>query len=264
MFTGLLGRDNVNIRNGDRRRAPGYLELLRDTAYNRTRLGDSPIHHRNGDRPLPLNPRAFDLLAHADETLGRWFCAAHGQGPQWTSTRQATMAAMCAYWLAEHTALLARLPDVDSCFDEVRALIAAIERCINRPPPLLACGPCPTLVGPNVECGYVLQAPAEAVEITCRQCGSTHSVDRLKKQVLAAIGHRRYTRADLLRLLDCLGEPIPRQTISDWIRDGKLHCRGYLRPGPPGALPRFGLTRQSPADKPVYRLEEARALRRSR
>ena len=264
MFAGLVRRDMVG-RAGDRL-GPGWLECLADAAYNRTKLGNAPVHRYRAEPSLPLNPRAWELLDQAGETLIRWLGIASGSqyATLWQSTGDWAPYAAAAKWLAEHTAALAGHEDADCCFDEVRALIAAIERCVNRPPPLLACGPCPTLIAPTVECGYPLEAPFEAVEITCRSCDTVHNVERLRKLLLVTIGHRRYTRAELLRLLDCLGEPIPRQTMSDWIRDGKLRCRGYLRPGPDGVLPRFGLTRSSPQDKPVYRLEEARALRRSR
>src|SRR5262245_32362865 len=195
MFAGLVHRELIgrtDIHDG-----PGWLEVLADSAYNRTKLGDAPAHRYKAEPSLPLNPRAWELLEQAGETLLRWLSiASHGQSAAlWTTTGDWAPYAAAAKWLAEHTTAVAWCDDADLCFDEVRSLIAAIEYCVNRPKLLLACGPCPTLIAPMVECGYPLEAPVETVEITCRSCGVTHNVECLRKQLLATIGHRRYTRA---------------------------------------------------------------------
>lgn len=286
MFEGMFIRQLVDWRTGRSVRGPGYLELLADAARNRTRLGDGgrrrysagrlvtytderPATNGNGTEGQRILERDLDngklalkcvltdgrVNGHAVELLNR----ARATTVKWSAEL------LNARWGAKMTKganALAGHPQAKQCFEEMDTLIKDIERCINRPVDPIAVGPCPTLIAPDRECGRALEAYPGVVEVTCQVCRVTYNVERQRSVHLAAIGHRRYNRQDLAAMMIRIGEPVPRQTMHDWIHSERLKCRGYQRPTAEGKLPRFALTKQSDKDKPVYRLEDARALRR--
>jgi len=274
MFEGMFTRELVNYATGETRIGPGYLELLDDAARNRTRLGDGGGRRRyagnrlatyTDPRPAELGGTVGQRVFEHDLNNGRMALGcilADGR----INLRASALRARARFTMLRwgNPRLLAASPEAKECFLEMEALIKDIERCINRPIDPTPCGPCPTLTAPDQECGWALEAYPHDIEVTCGACGLTYNVERLRESHLASIGHRRYTRRDLLTLLERIGEPVPKQTMSDWIRTGKLKCRGYQRPTEPGKIIRMTLTRQSEKDKPVFRLEDARALRRSK
>ena len=273
IFHGMFVRHLVDYRTGRSVRGPGYFELLSDAAQNRTRLGDGGRRRYSAGR----------LVTYTDERPAATGTGMEGQRIFEQDLDAGKMALRCVltegrvnsravelhtraratvvYWCSKVNGSFAGLPEAKVCFEQMQTLIKDIERCINRPVEPVAVGPCPTLVAPDRECGWALEAHPGDVEVTCQSCRMTYNVERLRSAHLASIGHRRYTRRDLLTLMARIGEPVASSTMHDWIRTERLKCRGYQRPTAPGKLPRFGLTKQSDADKPVYRLEDARKLR---
>lgn len=160
-----------------------------------------------------------------------------------------------ALWLARNVSAIACDEAAGECFAAIADHTRRIERMINRPTPPRFIGPCDTEIE-RQRCGLMLTAKPGAVEVVCPRCKVTHNVERLETRLLNEIDYYRFTRAELAQVCTWLGEPIPRQTMHDWIKAGKLRARGYRRPDG-----RYGLARHSDADKAVYRLADVRKLR---
>lgn len=273
MFEGMFVRYLVDYRTGRSVRGPGYFELLSDAARNRTRLGDGGRRRYSAGRLVTYTDerpaadgtgtegqRVFEQDLDAGKMALRYVLT-DGRVNSRAVELHDRARATTIYWCSKVNGNFAGLPDAKVCFEQMQQLIKDIERCINRPVEPVAVGPCPTLVAPDRECGWALEAHPGEVEVTCRACRMTYNVEKLRMLHMASIGHRRYTRHHLFELMKKIGEPVPSSTMHDWIRTGKLKCRGYQRPTAEGKLPRFGLTKQGDKDEPVYRLEDVRKLR---
>lgn len=184
-----------------------------------------------------------------------------------------------AVWLAERLNLLAGHLAADEFADELSERLRAIRRIINRPTPPRFIGPCPGSLDTGHDrdchrrhphrCDTALSAHRGAIEVTCPSCRAVHNIERLEDQQIKEIEHQRFTRAELHKVLEWLGEPIPRQTMHDWLKPRKLTRPPRIEP--PMLRPagyrrtdgRIGAARHSDDDKPVYRLADVRRLRNS-
>lgn len=260
------------------RRALGLLENLREVELKQTRMGNTGGHRKRGDEmpslyePDTENGRAtkqgsatelLEAARNSLSTMARDLCEVRGiQAPRIALT------ADMALWLASHAHAIACAEGAGQCFAEIRALHRRIERVLDRPTPPRFIGPCPGSV-PNEHaareqrCNTMLLAKPGAIEVTCpnRRCRSTHNVERVEMRLLSEIDYLRFTKAELQQALNWLHQSglcdeVPPSTLHSWIKDGKLKPAGYKRPDG-----RFGLSRRSEEDKPVYRLADARRLR---
>lgn len=231
-----------------------------------------------------VHPSAADLLDTITNMLSTWIrdiCETRGHHLQLRGYRNkfigplpvdgircdnASRTALLALWLAEHINAVALSPGADEFCDELSERLRAIRRIVNRPNPAQPIGQCVGSVQLGHDrdchkrhphrCGDVLYARHHDIEITCPTCKTVHNVERLKEQNLNELEHRRYLRAELHKVLQHYGERVAPATLHDWLKTGKLKPAGYQRPDG-----RFGLTRHSDEDKPVYRLADARKLR---
>ena len=246
---------------------PGLIEYLHHAANGQAKLGEQgPKVSGHNETPIKHNPKAANLLQELHEALGQW--ARHinrTYGPQldWRTTTG------FAHYLATNTHHLAQDQDGGEAFSRIHGLIRQTEKTLNRPQPLRFCGPCPTTLTPDHnpkceqrhphQCGTQLQAPRTAIEVRCPTCKTSHRIEELHQRLLANIDQWRFTRSDILRILDGLGEHLPPGTFDTWRARNQLNPRGWQRPDG-----RIGITRHSPADKPVFYLADVRKLMANR
>lgn len=279
-------------------RSSGLIDDLIDVTLRRTRIGNSSSsgHRKRGDeQPALYEPdtetgrrtkqaEAAIILGAINTTLTAMIDATHAPGgiTTWQPTRtaptgfigplQATWRRLptnyrptntdMATWLTEHTPAIASDENAGHWLNGIAGLTRRIERVIDRPEPPRFIGPCPAQItdpttNRETRCSTLISARPGAIEVTCpnRKCRAVHNVERLETKLLNEIEYYRFTRPELLRVLERRGEPITRQTLHDWVRLGKLKPAGYRRPDG-----RFGLTRRSQDDAPVYRLADVRKL----
>jgi hypothetical protein len=151
-----------------------------------------------------------------------------------------------ALLVAANVHVIANREDAGKCLADARWMVAAIEKCVNRPVPPLDLGPCPTVSENQTPCGADLQAKREEIEVTCHRCRITYNVKEVIDHALESAKNWLYTERELLALMAQLGEPIPRGTWWTWRSNGLIESRNEL-----GA-------------EPKYWLEDARRLREER
>lgn len=175
-----------------------------------------------------------------------------------------TRTADLAGWLRRNVTVIASDEAAGQCYAEIRAVVDAIERMINRPIPPRFCGPCTHYVEHNRHCGALLYARREAVEVVCPSCRTIHRIERLTQDLAARADVMRFSGPEILAVMSTLGTPIPARSWSRWRKDGRVKVRGYKRPdNPDGTRGALRLHRLSDDDEPVYRLAEVRQVYRT-
>lgn len=162
-----------------------------------------------------------------------------------------------ALWLADNVHQIAKLPAAGDCFAQIHRAIQRVEYVINRPIQPKFTGVCNTLID-GKECSTRLYAHRDAIEVTCtnRACRTIHNAERIFEYTIRIADHQRYTREELLVLMDRIGEHVPERTFRDWRLKQKLRPTGFT-----GDSRRVSLRHRSSADEPVFRLSDVRRLR---
>ncbi|UXA19526.1 hypothetical protein [Mycobacterium sp. SMC-4] len=214
-----------------------------------------------------VNTAASWLLTEMNYSLGSWakgIAKAHRITLQWKTTTG------YAHFLAQNVPKIALDPDAGHFHHRVRAFVRRAEKIINPPEaPERVCGPCPTPVETEhgrTLCATPLTADRAATEVICPQCKETHRVDDLIDRLWNDVDEWHLTRHEILALVEVLERPVSVDTFKTWCHRGKkigdppvlqrLHPRGYRRPGE--AVGEWHALRNSPGDKPVYRLIDLR------
>lgn len=200
-------------------------------------------------------------IRHLSESRGirlvdRWFMGPlrpnEERGPGYTAVG-------FAKWLHAHVSAIANDEAAGECVDELSDLRKRIERAVNRPQPRKFLGKCPTWDDETrTVCGRELSAPAEAIEIRCKNCQTTHNCNRLQLLLVSDQEREKVTMARVRQLNRNLPPEyrIPERTMRRWIAEGRLKPRGYLRPD--GSR---GVAKHSDDDEPLYLWADVRRTR---
>lgn len=247
---------------------PRLAAHLAEAATGQTRLGERSRRAKSDDSPMRVNLTASGLLDQVNGTLVRLVRdVSAGRGEPYRAGCGATDPAASGYnsdttklslWLAHHVDDLAGVDTAGARFDEIHAHIGRILSVINRPIPPRFCGPCPTVDDQDDrrQCGMALMARRDAVEVRCPQCGETHNVELLLRRLLAEVDHWRFTRKEILMIMDTLGDRLHERTFQRWRKENVIKPRGWRRPDG-----RISLTNHGENDEPVYRLSDVRAAK---
>lgn len=204
-----------------------------------------------------VNANASELHADVTNVLGTWIrhlCETRGaEAPELATTVR------MARWLHANVSAIANDEAAGECVDELADIRKRIERIVNRPQPRKFLGKCPTWVEESqAACGKELSAGADAIEVRCRECHTTHNCNRLQLLLVNDMEREKVT-AGRVRALNRLLPPeyrIPERTLRRWIADEKLKPRGYVRPD--GSR---GVARHSEDDEPLYLWSDVRKMR---
>lgn len=204
-----------------------------------------------------VNASASELHDDITNVLGMWIrhlCESRGAAiPELATTIR------MAHWLQGNVSAVAADEAAGECFDDLADLRKRIERAVNRPQARKFLGKCPTWdEQARAVCGKELSAPAEAIEVRCRQCRQTHNCNRLQLLLVNDAEREKVTAARIRHLNRVLPEEyrIPERTLRHWISTGKLKPRGYLRPD--GSR---GIARHGDDDEPLYLWGDVRKMR---
>lgn len=261
MLMGLaVGQKLAGGKNG-----AGWIENLTDAVHGLTRLGESARRSTDRNAPLMVHMDASRLLDQVHATLVRWvqdICDSRGvvypgarmfprdfvgplplgavRGHAGNTTRSA------AIWLGKNVSAIACDESAGMAYAEIKQVIDAIERMINRPENQVECGPCPTIVEDQQLCAVGLRAKQGEAEVICWKCKATHNVRTLIDKALDDRRNWLYSEAELLEIMAQIGESIPRGTWWSWRSRGVIESRNEW------------------SAEPRYTLEDARALWRER
>lgn len=204
-----------------------------------------------------VNANASELHADTANVLGTWIrhlCESRGiEIPALATTVR------MARWLHANVSAIANDEAAGECVDELSDIRKRIERIVNRPQPRKFLGKCPTWnEQAQKSCGKELSASSEAIEVRCRDCRTTHNCNRLQL-LLVNDQEREKVTMTRVRYLNRNLPPeyrIPERSLRQWIADGRLKPRGYLRPD--GSR---GISRHSEDDEPLYLWADVRRVR---
>ncbi len=213
-----------------------------------------------------VNTSASRLLAEMHDALGQWarhIARAHNLTIGWRTTTG------FAHFLSLNTPKVALDADAADLHHRVRGFLRRIENTLNPAVPRRECGPCPTVIVESRgrrRCATSLTADRDASEVTCPNCDSTFRVEKLIQDLWNDVDEWHLTRSEILQVLKVLDQPLSVEVFKKLCTRGKkignppvtqqLHARGWRRPGE--KVGEWHDTRESPGDKPVYRLTDVR------
>lgn len=230
---------------------PRLTQHLAEAATGQTRLGERSRRTSSDEAPMRVNLKASELLTNVNEMLiRRTFHLRHTTGINYKSVRvlppgwkghvgygdviskYSGTTAKLAFFLALHVNDIAADEQAGDCFNEVYANIKRILSIINRPIPPRFCGPCPS---PHPDdggrqCGMALMARRDAVDVRCPQCGNTHNVEVILRNLLVNVEHWRFTVKEILMIMETLGDRLPERTFQRWRKTGVVSPTGWRRP----------------------------------
>jgi hypothetical protein len=286
------------------KRSQPWLEGMEDARLGRTRLGESARQSSERSTPLlvRLGPKhkwegspvevlkAFHgtmatWIRHLTESRGTtfrpvqsvpvWFIGPLPVGWRRLAREYVASSIDCAEWLATHVSAIACDEAAGELFNDVKSVVEAIERAVNRPVPPRDLGPCPTMVNadrcPVKEphhhphaCAFRLSAPRKATEVHCPSCKTTHRVrdlidllcNELEYWPLSSVEILGSRTSDLPGALDYYGATLARSTFHYWRKHGMLTVRGYRNKLTLAVMPE----RENSNDEPVFYLADVLGL----
>ncbi|MFD4459804.1 hypothetical protein [Nocardia sp. NPDC058480] len=161
-------------------------------------------------------------------------------------------------WMACQPMALRSHPSAGQLMAELSGALERLSSSIDRPVAQRYVGPCPTVLADGLQCRHDLRAERIAKRVRCRRCDSWHEVEQIEAIARSTAEDQLWPLADLLRVLDGVGAPVPRSTLYRWARQHRLEVRGWQHHGPNGI--RTTNDRLSAADVAVYRLGDVLVL----
>lgn len=202
----------------------GWLsEALDDTVVRQAALGTgSPRRRRLGDdTPIPFNETAAEIAHEIHGTLRAWVeTVCQIRHLPWPGEQRTPG---YAAWLNRYRGGLAMCQDAAQAADEISDCHRRAMRAVDRPAPGEFVGPCQSAT-PGITCPAVYCRQGQR-EITCRACDAVIDVPTVRAATEEEMRYRLFDRRELRTALTAFGYRIPRQTIDDWIRRGRLTTR---------------------------------------
>ena len=213
-----------------------------------------------------VNAKASELLGAIDDSLRYWvkeLCDSRGVPYTRSPLARATApGSEYATWLRVHVASISASELAGDIAMDIETHLDDIVAAVNRPVHVMFLGACPTWIeDTNKTCGRSLRAPQGSVEVFCRNCQTTHNVNRLIMGQLSDAERKPQPFDELLRINSRLpeGYGIPRTTLLYWRDSSALKPRGWLR-----SDGHRGIAQHHPDDTPLYSWADVQALRDSR
>ncbi|WP_374159064.1 hypothetical protein ACEWX3_07530 [Mycobacterium sp. G7A2] len=170
-------------------------------------------------------------------------------------------------WLTHHLNALAVRKDAGQFYDAVVSWVGDPDRpnthrgrialVLDRKDRTFA-GPCPTVKGYDrhgapVECATSLFALIDQEEVECPRCQQVVNVER--NRAAAKTARDLMPEGMLLEMLETLQEPVSRDRLYKWLRQGRLQPRGWIHAG---QIVERKIRHRDPR---VFSLSQARQLR---
>ena len=186
------------------------------------RLGSRIAAGRSTTIPLPYHPGASEAADVLRSALVGWVREIRREGEPWPADTPASMAA----WLsARHSALTGHAAAKEA-HGEITAAVRAAQRAIDRPPGRVYAGPC-------TQCSTPLYATAGAPTVTCRSCGTGHSVEERREWMLDALQDHLAPAHQVAHILAQLVAPVRPDRVRQWAARGRIVPHGRDAAGRP-------------------------------
>lgn len=253
-------------------RIPQLSEWLDDAHTGQTALTTMPGPRRpkpenpdDEESPLPFNAHAGKVFDELHTVCRRWVEEFSEQlDVEYVAVAQVPRTSDLAAWLHKHHQGIVLSEDAGVCAQDVDRVVRKAIRTINKRKRVF-CGPCPKIVGEGpkgqpLRCDVGLYAEwndlRDEVEphVTCWKCREQHDVAKLKQAIFARAQHFLFTLDELLKVLDDMGEHLPRVKFYEWRKNDLIKPRGYKRDD------QISVGQRKRGDPAVYELAEVRAL----
>jgi hypothetical protein len=264
--------DNAGRKTARRRDLDGDLELaacieplpkVKDDDLDRARREREKAALRHALAAGGINARASELLAEIADSLAYWCrVIAEERGltyaPWPIRNRPAALGQDHAEWLRAHLHSIAASESADDIAGDVEDHAETIIAVVNRPIRIMDLGECSTWNADRDEtCGYRLRAPADAIEVYCPRCRTTHNCHRLMLALMDAAEREVHPWSVILRINRNLPTEyqVAQRTLQHWRASGLLRARQWQRPDK-----RKGITRHTDADVALYSWADVKRL----
>jgi hypothetical protein len=203
---------------------------------------------RGGDKPLPVDARFLGwdadgtrLQDAVKNTIGTWGRAvmderAVSAGPthdtclhvSCSTTRRSRpprddVASVCRYLLG-HADWIRTQHWAPDLLDELTDTAEQLRRMVDRPADRLFAGMCDA-----PECGGALYAKVGALEVVCKTCGTSYTVQDRRDAMWTEAQDHNGTAAEISRAISWLGElPLSADRIYKWVERKRLTERGHV------------------------------------
>lgn len=211
---------------GDLRQIPGLLVELDTYAAKLDQIGER-AGRRSAEIPLGFRPMAAEVADVLHGTLAAWSRHVAGAAGVPLLDVPAESPALLAGWLYGWREFIRHLPAAGQLLDEVAYAVRTTRRAIDRPADQHYAGPCDT-------CETDLYAGQNAETVKCRECGALYPVPERRAWLLDGLREHLATAAEISQGIgDLYGQPINRNTITQWHRRELLSDHGRTRTGAP-------------------------------
>lgn len=236
---------------------PALVRELEVTFARLHRLGGSGA--RGAETPVVFHVAAADAAWTLANVIGTWAASlAEDRGLVLDLRRQRVLtpakyqrdpadpylppndvASLSARWLLVNIGSVRMSEAGAELMDEIIDAVRHARHVVDRPPDLLAAGPC------GAEgCESVLYFPAHAEIVTCRECGAEHDVEQRREWMIATASELLVSAPVALGWVRMLmGKTIPDGTWRSWLSRGRVLPHGLTLDG-----------------RPTYRFSEVRDL----
>lgn len=264
-------------------------ELMKDLEVTRTcqdrivggTVGKSP------ERPWPIRKGAMDLAVEVDKLMVEWTCRITDKHqvkffpalsvgtsfigpllPGWKRLPKgySGSAGQRARWLIHHIRLVVNDEKIGDFYTKLGDLVGDPDHpshqgrlvvAIDRVTRVFA-GLCPTTKawnreGKPIDCGTALYAADDQAEVECPRCEQSCNVKENRIRMLT--DRDLMAEPQLLEMMANLGEPVGRNKFLSWVKDQRIHVRGYIHDQ--RIVPR----QVRKTDPRVFSLSQTRAVR---
>ncbi|QDQ97965.1 hypothetical protein [Tomitella fengzijianii] len=138
---------------------------------------------------------------------------------------------LAALWITDHPRELRCHPHAARMHDDLRATVRACRAAMDHKRPNVYRGPCPAYDDDGQPCAAALRAPRDATVIECPRCRAQHHSRDIDEANLERARDILVTVPEALRMLEELGQQVPRSTVYHWTKTRKISPHGYRHDG---------------------------------
>lgn len=216
--------DIGGIRQGDSGEfTQSMLQDLDDTICGDTKVGGSSIGIvvHSAETALPFNNHASDAKWAVRNAVSTWARVFAEENPHLMFDPATVEDA--ARWLTQFPDLLADHPAAVEMYDDIREVVQAARRVVDRPAERVFAGRCDSVLN-GVECNTRLFAIAHHFEVSCPTCGTEYKVEERRAEILKWLRGEQATAkviTDALKNFANIG--INTKSIRTWARRNLIH-----------------------------------------
>lgn len=217
---GTVGRGKSTAWDTPAGEASNLPRMLREAEARQTRFAAEPGTRTSGTTTpgLPIDHHAGTHLHRLQTVVAR--LAVDTAKATATAPQRATWGAV-ARWLDTEVAVIRMQEWAPTRLADLRRVMAAAERHVDRPPTRVYLGPCDQPGPVEGTCPGEYRGKDAEPSASCTVCGHEVDVAARKRQLLDSTADRWMTAVDIERLTASLGRRVADSTVDAWGKRGQ-------------------------------------------